>query len=413
MLFRILGPIELHTPAAVHQLGAGKPATVLATLLHQPNAWVTVDQLAEATWSGTAMPPSASANLKTYVWQLRRLLPRVDGAGRIDRRADAYRLRVLPGEVDAERARSLGTLAMSASRSDAHELLREALGLWRGRPYCGVESAAEAALALGDLRLRLCEQLAEVQLALGDQTEAVGTLRELTSEAPLREPAWALLVRALDAAGQRTEALLAARRAAEILRTELGVAPGAQLIAATRALPSRADISDPAGPRTVRRELPRDVRLFGRGTELARIRQAAAGPAPLILLTGPAGIGKTALAVHAAHLLSPGFPDGQFFIHPRQPAAALLERLLRGVGVARADIPADLDERIGLWRTEIAHRRVLLVLDDAVSREQIWPLLPAGAGSLAMVTSRSLSGHLDGATRISLSAAVVQRRAAV
>ncbi|MFG1608403.1 BTAD domain-containing putative transcriptional regulator [Actinoplanes sp. NPDC049265] len=400
MLFRILGPIELHTPAGVRRLGAGKPATVLATLLRHPNAWVTVDQLAEATWSGTVMPPSAPANLKTYVWQLRRLLPEVDGAGRIDRQADAYRLRVRPGELDADRARTLAAEAASApAPSDALGLLREALKLWRGRPYCGVESAAEAALALGDLRLQLCEQLAEVQLELGDTSGAVGTLRSLTSEAPLREPAWALLVRALNAAGQPTEAKLAAREAARILRTELGVTPGPQL---THALSP------------TRRELPRDVRLFGRGTELAHIRRAATGPTPLILLTGPPGSGKTTLAVHAAHRLKPDYPDGQFFVHLRQPAGALLDRLLRGLGLPREDIPADLDERMALWRSTIACRRVLLVLDDAQTRDQIWPLLPAGAGSLTLITARARPGRLDGATCISLApAAGAGRRAAV
>ncbi|MEV7625670.1 BTAD domain-containing putative transcriptional regulator [Actinoplanes sp. NPDC089786] len=396
MLFRILGPIELHTPAAVHQLGAGKPATVLATLLQQPNAWVTVDQLAEATWPGAAMPASASANLKTYVWQLRRLLPDLDGAGRIDRRADAYRLRVAPGEVDADRARSLGASALAAPPPARLPLLREALSLWRGRPYCGVEPAASAALALTELRLELSEQLAEVQLELGDHTNAVGTLREVTSEAPLREPAWALLVRALTAAGQRTEALLAARRAAEILRSELGVTPGPVLAAASHSLaPPLTDVSP-------RRELPRDVRLIGRAPEIAHIRRAATAPAPLVLLTGPPGIGKTALAVHAAHQLAPNFPDGQFFVHMRQPAGALLDRLLRGLGLSLLRIPPDLDERASLWRSSVAGRRILLVLDDALTRDQVWPLLPATPGSLTLVTARSLAGHLDGATRIPL-----------
>ncbi|GLY97614.1 BTAD domain-containing putative transcriptional regulator [Actinoplanes sp. NBRC 103695] len=391
MLIRTLGPIELHTPTAVHQLGAGKPAAVLATLVQQPNAWVTVDQLAEATWPGAAMPASAAANLKTYVWQLRRLL---GGADRITRRADAYRLRVLPGELDADQARSLAAAARTADPSTAADLIREALALWRGRPYSGVESAATAADVLEELRLELSERLAALRLELGDTAEAIGTLRGVVAEAPLREPAWALLVRALHTAGQRTEALLASRRAAAILRTELGVAPGPQLTAYSA--------SFPAAPSLVRRELPRDVRLVGRAAELAHISRAAAGPAPIVLLSGPAGIGKTALAVHAAHRLAADFPDGQFFIHLRQPAGALLERLLRGLGLRPCDIPADLDERAALWRSEVSRRRVLLVLDDAQTREQVWPLLPATSGSMALVTARSLTGHLDGATHLPL-----------
>ena len=404
MLIRTLGPIELHTPAAVHQLGAGKPAAVLATLVQQPNAWVTVDQLAEATWPGAAMPASAGANLKTYVWQLRRLL---GGPDRIIRRADAYRLRVLPGELDADQARSLATAARTADPATAADLIRQALALWRGRPYSGVESAATAADVLEELRLELSERLAALRLELGDTTEAIGTLRGVVAEAPLREPAWALLVRALHTAGQRTEALLASRRAAAILRTELGVAPGPQLTAAALSSAPFSTLFSTT-PSPIRRELPRDVRLVGRVAELAHINRAAAGPAPIVLLSGPAGIGKTTLAVHAAHRLAAEFPDGQFFIHLRQPAGALLERLLRGVGLGPCDIPADLDERAALWRSEVARRRVLLVLDDAQTRDQVWPLLPATAGSMALVTARSLTGHLDGATHLPLGPAAMR-----
>jgi DNA-binding SARP family transcriptional activator len=482
MLFRVLGPLEVHA-AQVHALGAGKPATVLATLLQQPNAWVAVDHLVEVVWPGPAIPMSAAANLKTYVWQLRRLLPELDGAGRIERRSDAYRLRVAPGEIDADRARDLAAAARRPDLppAEALALVREALDLWRGRPFCGVESAAGAAATLEEMRLQLREHLAELQLRLGQTQEAVGTLRGVTTAAPLRESAWAHLVRALHAAGRRTEALVACRQAADVLAGELGVPPGPALAAAEREIleatppdlhspgaihagstwpgvihpgvlrpgavqpgavqpgavqpgATRAGVgqagvgqagvgssrpsafpTSPAHPRPVRsahtstrfraaarRELPRDVRLIGRTTELAAIRRAASGVAPLILLSGPAGIGKTALAVHAAHVLSASYPDGQFFVRMRLPAGVLLDRLLRGVGVVPADMPVDLDEKAALWRSEVARRRILLVLDDAQTRDQVWPLLPANAGTLTVVTARALPTHLDGATRIPL-----------
>jgi len=396
VLYRVLGPLEVHTPT-VHRLGTGKPATVLATLLQQPNAWVTVDRLIEATWPEEDMPVSAEANLKTYVWQLRRILSLVDGGGRIERGANAYRLRVAPGEIDADRARSLAEAARrpGLAAPAALELVREALALWRGSPFCGVEAAAEAAAALEDLHLQLREHLAELQLGLGEEEQAIGTLRAVTAEAPLREPAWALLVRALHTAGRRTEALVACRRATDVLSAELGVGPGPALAAAERLALGGS------GTAPGRRELPRDVRLIGRSVEVTAIRRAAAGVAPVVVIDGPAGIGKTALAVHAAHLLAPEYPDGQFFVGMRLRPALLLDRLLRGVGVPAADLPGDLDEKVALWRSEASRRRLLLVLDGALSRDQAWPLLPAGAAALTLITTRARL-HLDGADRVSL-----------
>ncbi|MEV6491764.1 BTAD domain-containing putative transcriptional regulator [Actinoplanes sp. NPDC051633] len=389
VLFRTLGPLEVHT-GEVHQLGAGKPASVLATLLQQPNAWISVDQLLAATWPGPAMPASASSNLKTYVWQLRRLLPDLDGASRIERRADAYRLRVLPGEVDADRARQLAAAARGLAAEAALPLVEEALGLWHGRPFSGLESAAAAAASLDELQLQLREQLARLQLELGQKDKAVGTLRRVTGDAPLREPAWAQLAHALHESGRRTEALIACRRAADVLHAELGVTPGPALAAAQRAV---------LGGGATRRELPRDVRLIGRTAELTRIRRAGR---EVVVIEGPAGIGKTALAVHAAHSLAPAHPDGQLFVSMRLGAGALLDRLLRGVGVLAGSIPSDLDEKAALWRSEVAQRRVLLVLDDADGRDQVWPLLPAGAGTLTLITARRLGGHVDGAARLPL-----------
>lgn len=397
MLFRVLGPLEVHA-AEVHALGTGKPAIVLATLLQQPNAWVPTDRIAEATWPGADMPASAEANLKTYVWQLRRILPGVPAGARIERNADAYRLRVAPGELDADHAREL---AAEARRPDlppheARTLVERALSLWRGRPYCGLEPAAAAAATLEELRLQLREHLARLQLRLGDEEQAICTLRGVTAEAPLRESAWAHLVRALKLAGRRTEALIAYRRAAGLLASELGVLPGPELLAAER------DVVGGAVRLPVRRELPRDVRLIGRASESDALRRAATAPAPVVLVEGAAGIGKTALAVRVAHELAPAYPDGQFFLHLRRPVTALLDRLLRSLGVTDAGLPADPDEKVARWRSELAGRRVLLVLDDARTRDQVWPLLPAGPGSLAVVTARELDGHLDGACRLPL-----------
>ncbi|MFE9207271.1 BTAD domain-containing putative transcriptional regulator [Micromonospora sp. NPDC007230] len=408
-LFHVLGPLEVHSRPG-QQLGAGKPATLLAALLVQPNAWVAVDHLLECTWQEQAAPSSAEANLKTYVWRLRRLLPDHDGGPRIDSRRGAYRLRVGPGELDAHQAAELAAQArVTATNGDsarALALVEQALGLWRGRPFAGFDAATSADVVdrLDELHLDLRECQAKLQLALGRAEAAIGTLRTVTTTDPLREGAWAHLVRALHVTGARAAALAAYRQAGEVLATELGVEPGPALTEAYR----RA--GGAARPGRTRRELPRDVPLIGRADELAAVRRAAGGSAPVVLVDGMVGVGKTAFAVHAAHRLAARYPDGQFFVRlpltPRPSGSAklvdVLGRLLRGIGVRGTDLPGDLDERSALWRSELAGRRVLLVLDDVPDAAHLAPLLPSGAGCLTVVTTRNRGWHPDDAARITL-----------
>lgn len=407
VLFHVLGPLEVHSGAG-RQLGRGKPATLLATLLVQPNRWVPVNHLIETTWQEQAAPASAEANLKTYVWRLRRLLPGHDGGSRIESRPGAYRLRVGPGELDAQRAGDLAAearaLAAGGDAVTAAERLEQALRLWRGRPFEGLDAVvpAEAVARLDALQLDLRERLAELRLGLGGIEQAVALLRAVTAADPLREDAWARLVRALHALGQRAEALAAYRRARAVLAGELGVAPGPALTDAYRATLGAGRADQP------RRELPRDVPLTGRTEELAAVARAATGTASVVLVEGMAGVGRTAFAVHAAHRLAPRYPDGQFFVRldaggaaPPDPYA-VLDRLLRGLGVAPADVPADPDERAALWRSELSGRRVLLVLDDVPDGDYLAPLLPAAPGCLTLLTTRHRGWHPDGATRIGL-----------
>jgi hypothetical protein len=228
-------------------------------------------------------------------------------------------------------------------------------------------------------------------------------LRTVTADAPLREGAWAQLVRTLHTAGRRAEALAACRRAREVLSAELGVAPGPVLAEAYRLVLGGAQLL------RTRRELPRDLPLTGRTDGLDAVRRAATEDSPVVVINGMAGVGKTALAVHAAHRLAPSYPDGQFFVnlHGGDPHAALapsaaLERLLRGIGVPAAEIPSDVDERSARWRSELSRRRVLLVLDDAANGDQLEPLLPAAPACLTLVTTSNRGWHLDGADRIGL-----------
>ncbi|MFF5987037.1 AfsR/SARP family transcriptional regulator [Prauserella flavalba] len=401
MLFRVLGPLEVHgRDGEVHRLGHGKAATVLATLLLHPNAWVSGAELIDATWHEAAAPPaSAEANLKTYVWRLRRLLPVLvsdDGEPRIESAPGRYRLRLAPGELDAHQA--AGHAAAARSAVEAGELttavgaFEAALGLWRGQPFEGVAGADYEAARLVELRHQLREELAEAQLALGRTAEAVHTLKALTEDDPLREGPWASLVRALHALGRRAEALRAYDRARHVLAAELRVRPGRALTAAYREASG-----EPCAPR---RELPRDPAHFtARSAELATIRRARGG---VVLVDGLPGVGKTALAVHAAHGLAEEFPDGQFFVDLRayRDVTGVLARLLRGIGTPGTG--SSTEELAALLRSELAGRRVLLVLDHVESGDQVEPLLPSGDSSLTLVTTRHRDWHVDGAVRIGL-----------
>jgi hypothetical protein len=295
---------------------------------------------------------------------------------------------------------------------------------------------------LEELRLAAIELRIEASIADGSGSELVAELHRLTDSYPLRERFWQLLMRALDASGRPAEALAAYARAREVIADELGADPGPDLqrlhlrllarentVGAAAVAPPAAGQPEAAsgqsrpaaesdyGPR----ELPGAVADFvGRTEELGRLFElldqaalAGAGGAVVIsAIGGTAGVGKTALALHWAHQAADRFPDGQLYVNLRgydrdQPMTAgdALAGFLRTLGVAGSDIPADTGERATLYRSMLAGRRVLLILDNAAQDAQVRPLLPGAPGSMAVVTSRgTLAGLVarDGAHRLDL-----------
>jgi transcriptional activator/NB-ARC domain-containing protein len=240
------------------------------------------------------------------------------------------------------------------------------------------------------MRWEVRETLAGVLAGQGQLREAIVLLRELTAEGPLREGAWARLVRTLHQVGRRSEALAIYEQARAVLAGELGVEPGQELAEAHRiALTDQQVLLRP------RCDLPRDVPDFtGRAGEVARLTElgrSSATSVPVAVIDGMPGVGKTTLAVHVARRIAGRFPDGQLFIdlRDRPSSGDILARLLRTIGIGDQAIPATTDERAAMWRSELAGHRVLLVLDDARSAEQIEPLLPGDPGCMVLVTSRS------------------------
>jgi DNA-binding SARP family transcriptional activator/tetratricopeptide (TPR) repeat protein len=412
MEFRLLGPVEARVAGRPVPLGGPRATRALAALLLADGRVVGVDALVDALWDG---PPPATAvhQLHKVIGTLRRRVP-VETVGR------GYRLAADDLDVTA-----FDRLVAAGSAAD----LAAALALWRGPALAGVSSLAlrAAAAGLDERRVAAAEALARLRLAAGRADLVAAELPALVAAHPLRESLRVLLVTALHRCGRRADALAAVADARAVLAEELGLDPGPALTEAharvLRGDPAPAPTPDLApapaaapGPEPVPAgglaavTLPYDLPDFaGRVAELDRL--LAAGPAVVITaIDGMAGVGKTALAVHAAHRLAAAYPDGRLFcdLHahtagsaPLDPAAAL-HRLLRMAGAAPDTIPDGLDERAARWRAELAGRRVLVVLDNAASAAQVRPLLPGSPDCLVLVTSRRRLGVVEGATVLSL-----------
>jgi DNA-binding SARP family transcriptional activator/Tfp pilus assembly protein PilF len=444
--FRILGPLEVWTGQGWSGIGAPKWRALLAALLLNPGQMVSTHRLAAELWGDD--PPDRAANLvSVYVLRLRRALG--DPGGRVlTTRAPGYQLLLGPGDLDAECFETLagqGRAALADGNAGrAAGKLAEALDLWRGGALADVPPSAlvtAEAERLEESRLSALELRIEADLGCGRGAQLVPELRRLLSDHPLREGLWALLIRALDGAGRHAEALTAYGQAREVIAEELGVDPGPELQrlyqamltadAGTREPAAAAATAQPAGSsaegthrragpgspsRRAPAQLPADVADFtGRAGPLERLygllsgaRSRANGAVPVAVVAGTPGLGKTALAIHAAHRLRPDFPDGQLYVNLRGgsehpvPPDEVLARFLRDLGVDGARVPVDAEERAAMYRTRLAERQMLIVLDDARDAAQVRPLLPGTGSCAVIVSSRHRLSDLVGSRLIDL-----------
>ena len=420
MRFKILGPLEISdddfAPVAVtrrlHRLA-------IATMLLNAGRPCAPGDLISALW-GDDPPLSPDVSLRSCVYGIRKLLP---DPARLQTHPAGYLIVVRPGELDVHSFRDLagqGREALDAGDAAAAAgLIGSALELWR-EPALADLPAGPGRARLLDQRMQCQDALIDARLALGCHRQVLPELRESVAADPLREHAWAQLITALYRCGARAEALAAFGRLRMTLVTAYGIEPGPELqdlhrrvLADDPVLLSRAGAVLAAGhpPWQPPCQLPASVADFtGRTAELDAILDRLSGDAMTVtVVTGMLGTGKTALAVHAAHLCRPAFPDGQLYAcldddgTPRDPQLVLGE-LLRGIGVPDDQIPAPGFEREALYRSALAGRRVLVLADGARTAAQVRPLLPGTAGSAVLVTSRTRLADLDSAKIVEVGA---------
>lgn len=433
MRFRMLGPLLVYDGASWSAIRAAQQRLVAAVLLIEAGRAVPVDRLVDELW-GERPPPSAAATVRGYVMRLRRLLGGGPGSPLVTRGRD-YELVVADGDVDARVFSGLVTSERHAladgQPAAAAAKLSQGLALWRGPALADVPASpavtAEAE-RLGQLRLAAVEDWLGVQLELGRHAEVVDQAQRLVGEHPLRERLWARLMLAQYRCGRRAEALNAYQRARRVLVEELGLEPGPELRELQRLiLAGQPELLAPAHQgaaavaaraRVVPAQLPAEVTAFiGRQAALAELDshlpdQAERRSPTIVLIAGAAGVGKTALAVHWAHRVRDRFPDGQLYVDLRGWAAGAplrpidaLAGFLPALGVPAAEVPDEVAQAAALYRSLLAGKRVLVVLDNAHSPGQVRPLLPASPGCAVVLTSRDqLRGLVarDGAVRLDL-----------
>jgi DNA-binding SARP family transcriptional activator len=428
--FCLLGPLLVRRGGVTLLVAAGKQRAVLAALLLSADRAVSLDELTEVLW-GAAPPPSARVSVQNHVMRLRKAL---GDAARIRTHPHGYEIRLDHSELDVSRFEEHLGAARAAARDGswgtAAERARAGLTLWRGEPLADVESdllATRDVPRLGELRLQAVEMRIDADLHLGRHREVIGELRQLAGAHPLRERLHGLLMLALYRDSRPAEALAAFTRARQILVDELGTEPGAglqqlhrQVLHGDPALDPPAQVPGAAPTRapSVPRQLPATISGFaGRIAELEALTRmldefVADSPGTVVIsaIGGTAGVGKTALALHWAHRVAGRFADGQLYVNLRgfepsgvaMPTAEAVRGFLDALGVPPDRIPLQAEGQAGLYRSLLADRAMLIVLDNARDEQQVRPLLPASPASLVIVTSRNQLGGLAAADRARL-----------
>ncbi|WP_460391941.1 AfsR/SARP family transcriptional regulator [Actinophytocola sediminis] len=405
MRFGVLGPLRaVGRDGEWLRLRGDRQRTLLAMLLFHAGEQVPTERLVDALWPDLP-PKSYASNLHTYVSRLRERIGPV-----IDRAGNGYRLDVDHDDLDLLVFTTEARLGRRAARAGdpaaAARHLRAALAQWRGRPVADLHvPALDADVTRLELeRLAVFEDCVAAELAEGRDAELVGELQAMVAEHPLRERLTALLMVALHRCGRRADALEAYRRARATLIEETGIEPGAELRGVHTDVLRGEDGAPGDEPDWPVCQLPADVADFsGRDREVDGL-VALFAHAPLVVLTGEPGVGKSTLAVRVAHRLRAAFPDGQLYAHlagatrPRGVDGVLTD-LLRSLGVTGPAIPDDLQAKAAVLRSRLADRRVLVVLDDAADPAQVRPLLPGTSTSAVLVTSRQRLSGLVGAHR--------------
>ena len=403
--FRLLGLLQVNAA----RVTARRQQVVLAMLLLNANRVVPLESLLDALW-GSTPPATARAQIQTSISALRRLTVTAGLGDRIRVRGLGYTIELAPAELDLhvfEDLVSRGRAELAASRPDAAQAaFRGALALWRGEPLTGVDSAMVRAnqVRIAERRVEAFEGCFDAELQLGLHHEIVGEISTMVEEFPLRERFVGQLMTALHRCGRRVEALAAYRTVRQTFVDELGLEPGDELRRLHQDILNGHAAQNPATASvSVPRMLPARLPYFT-GAEV--LLNGVADALPVTVITGRAGVGKSAVAIEAAHRLAVDFPDGQLYARMTEDVADVLERFLQALGFTA--IPADVEGRAALYRSAIADRRVLTVVEDAADIAQIRCLLPSTAASRLIMTTRTRTGALPGSTVFELD--VLNRR---
>ncbi|HEY2579368.1 MAG TPA: BTAD domain-containing putative transcriptional regulator [Streptosporangiaceae bacterium] len=425
--FRLLGPLEVVSSGHVVEIGSARQRIVLSMLLLQANQAVPLGRLVDAVWADTP-PTTSKSQIQACISALRRQFTGAAPGCEIATRSVGYAILLPDQALDVDRFQQLvsrGRAAAGERRTEeAVQDLRAALDLWRGPAAGGVESKLVQSVAtrLNENRISVLEECIELELALGRHRKLTGDLSELVQQYPLRERLRAQHMLALYRSGRQAEALESFRAARQLLIEELGLDPGEEL----RALECAVLASDPsleltaqpgrrlelAGPKPiiVPRQLTAAIPDFVGREDLQRsvtsllTAETPTGTRhlPIVAFTGKAGVGKSALALQIASAVRHAYPDGQLLAQLREVDGRPISPMevqaecLAALGLEPATLPARPSERTAVYRSVLGDRRMLIVLDNAVSADQVIPLIPGSPNCAVIITSRRALAGLHG-----------------